>query len=114
MNCIIYGTKCEYTSGWSSQGGSAKRKSDTIEAGRGPKTRKKQKVSVRGQSADGSELTAGQNSNTADDSSPSSTSPGGNGLEENFDPLEGAEGGVDSSDAVHIVGEDDHTGPETP
>lgn len=114
MNCIIYGTKCEYTAGWSSQGASAKRKSDATEgSSRAPKTRRKQKASARGGNADADEWTPERNSNTADEGSLSSTSPAADGLEENFDPMEGAEGGVDSSDAVHIVGEQDHQGPSS-
>jgi hypothetical protein len=104
MNCIIYGTKCEYTSAWSSQGGSAKRKESSEIPATASRVRKKAKPSVGGQSSVGdgaAEETASAHSN-AEEGSTSSTTP----HEDIFDPGDGAEGGVDSSDPVQIVGID--------
>jgi hypothetical protein len=104
MNCIIYGTKCEYTSAWSSQGGSSKRKEGSEAPAGAPRGKKRVKTSTGGQSSGGDgvgdDTTPGHSN--ADEGSLSSTSPN----EENFDPGQGAEGGVDSSDPVQIVGVD--------
>jgi hypothetical protein len=104
MNCIIYGTKCEYTSAWSSQGGSSKRKEGSETPASAPRGKKRAKTSTGGQSSAGDgvgEDTTPGHSN-ADEASLSSTSP----HEEIFDPGQGAEGGVEASDPVQIVGVD--------
>jgi hypothetical protein len=104
MNCIIYGTTCEYTSAWSSHGGGAKRKEGSETPATASRVRKKAKQSLGGQSSTGdgaAEETTSGHSN-AEEGSTSSTSP----HEEQFDPGDGAEGGVESSDPVQIVGVD--------
>jgi hypothetical protein len=102
MNCIIYGTKCEYTTAWSAQSGSNKRKESSETPSSTPRVKKRSKTSTGGQSGDGRGLDTTPGNSIVDEGSMSSRSPN----EENFDPASGMEGGVDSSDTVQIVGVD--------